>query len=147
MPRRARALIGALALTLLHTVSPGPAAAQERGRLDRALTAPTGPVGEAVLVHRSTAPPLVSGVHLPAAVRATGATPPPRPESPAQASAREWGWEAVALAVGGALTVGALTEYVFGEGRLGMTGGQAGAFAGGIVLASWGGIRLSGGLD
>ncbi|MGK7311844.1 MAG: hypothetical protein ACN0LA_06345 [Candidatus Longimicrobiales bacterium M2_2A_002] len=53
--------------------------------------------------------------------------------------------ERLALAIGGALTMGALAEYVVGGERWGMDGAQASAFAGGIVLASWGGLRLGGG--
>lgn len=147
MTTRPPTLILALALTLIPAVSAEPAAAQERGRLDRVRTAPVGAVLTPGTPGQLPAPPRPSGL-LARSRAGSEATPPPAPESAAQAtSAPEWGWEAVALTVGGALTVGSLTEYIFGERRLGMTGIQAGAFAGGVALASWGGIRLSGRLD
>lgn len=135
----------ALALALLSAAS-DPAAAQDRGRLDRVRTATLGAVLTPDTPGQLPAPPRPSGLLAPSRP-GPEVTAAPAPESAAQGTgAPEWGWEAVALTVGGALTVGSLTEYIFGE-RLGMTGIQAGAFAGGVALASWGGIRLGARLD
>lgn len=143
------ALITLMALVVTALAAATPTAAQELGTLDRALlrleartttgagrSAQARPLGSVagdfalpLQAGAASAPRQDSGPDL-----ESEAAPPPAHDL-----------ERLALAVGGALAVGALAEYAFGGERFGMNGTQVGAFAGGIVLASWGGIRLGGG--
>ena len=143
------ALIAALALVLTALAAATPAAAQEAGALDRALPR---------LELRTSVPPSLPARPRPLLPAARALVFPSRAR-PASTSGHDSGpgLEAeaastpdrnlgrLALAIGGALTMGALAEYVVDGERWGMDGAQVGAFAGGIVLASWGGFRLGGG--
>lgn len=142
-------LIASLALVLTALAVVTPAAAQEAGTLDRAL--PRIELRTSVTPSLPARPralrPVASDLVFPSQARSASASrrdSGPRPDADA-ISTPDRDLERLALAIGGALAMGALAEYVLGGERWGMDGAQAGAFAGGIVLASWGGIHLGGG--
>lgn len=137
-------------LALGAALSVAPAAAQERGALDQAGSFPlagvvfesTARVGELSIQSSADGlPERVPTRFAPAVGQDAGL--------PGSETVRgsDRGVEVVLLAIGGVLTVGSLTEYFVGERHWGMTGAEAGAFGSGVLLATWGGIRLRGGLD
>ncbi len=131
----------ALAIALL-LMTGAPVVGQVRtgtGGNDGATVAPAIPTPSTLAVSKAPAPQVMRGLESAAPIPVLPAVAGPGEDPGVRASS---GLGTVLTAVGGGLIAGALVDFLAGRGRLGLDGAQAGAFGGGLVLATWGGLRL-----
>lgn len=131
----------ALAITLL-LLAAGPVLAQERAVMDGVDRAPMVPAGPAPSFPGVSTVAIPPGMLAPEPLAAIPLGPATDGGEDASLSSGP-GLGVVLTAVGGGLIAGALVDFLAGSGRLGLDGAQAGAFGSGLILATWGGIRVS----